>query len=497
MGHSRIVIDSEGRKGLFLVNKQWLEKENRLETMAEWRARITEDHDSEKRKIFTRLGKTARSYAYPEGTYGQIDTINSPEAVPLNLEVSKKQFDVFYHQDRFGMNVRSRDPMFLTRLEPHGDWTGAELVRYLQDNSPTVLMNRRLLWQATWDGRSRKATGYLASLKESGASQVVLLGEEGRVRSSLGEIENGRADVEKALSIGKDKETTALLRSIKAQEGPSWTPGYTFTEDNRNRRSSVFEQTIRPFPASKLNLGILYLYGAFKERNFPDVTENAAGLSVQGNISTYHSLGGRAMWHWFPTGAQVSDTYSGSLYLNSNWTDNVKTEFKVGRALYDTVRALKADVTEDYASAYGSWRQEGPWRAFTKFQGAELSDGNRRYGTELGLSRSLFSDLWGVYKYTFDHMDKLSANYYSPQQLHQHQLGFEYTPTTSRWIQPSISYMPGIGEERGTKSEFIQDLQVSFLLRFGLKTTLQPSYSYLKTPTYWRNSYNIMLAHRF
>jgi hypothetical protein len=336
----------------------------------------------------------------------------------------------------------------------------------------------------------------LKNLKEAGASQVVMLGEEGRIRSSLGEFENGRNAAETALSIGKDKDTKALLHSIKIQERPYWAPGYTFSEDNRNRRSSVFEQTLRPFPVSKINLGLLYLYGAFEERNVSSVSENAAGASLQGNLSLYHSLGGRALWHWFPTHSEVKNTYSGSGYLDSNWSDSITTEFKVGRALYDTAAALRANVTEEYANAYGVWRQEGPWRVFTKLQGANLSDGNRRYGLEASVSRTIVSDFHGVYKYTFDNMDEISPNYYSPQQLHQHQLGLEYTPGAS-WFQPSIAYMPGVGRERGIDRQFIQDVQVSFLIRLGLRTVIQPFWSYLETPTYHRNTYNITLTQRF
>ena len=495
-GHSRVVIDAEGRLGLFLVNRRWLAAENRMETIPEWKSRIAGDHEAEKRAMQKRLGKIPQSYAYPEGTYGQTDVVNSPEAAPLNLESTKKYFQVAYIQNAYGINVHSRDPQYLTRLEPKADWSGRELVQYLQDNNPSVVMNRRLLWQATWDGRPRKADVYLKNLKEVGASQMVLLGEEGRIRSSIGEYEGGRYAAENALRLGEDKPTENLLQSIKTKDRASWNPSYTFSEDDRDRSTSIFEQTLKPFPVSKLNLGLLYLYGDFRERNLPSVSQNGAGLSLQGKLSPFHSLGGRAMWHWFPDRSQIDDNYSGSVNFNSNWNDDVQTEFRVGRALYDTVRALTRNVTEDYASANGFWRPESSWQAFGKIQGADVSDGNRRYGIEASLSRALFGDFRGVYKYVFDHMDEMSANYYSPQQLHQHQLGFEFA-TGSDWVRPSIIYLPGTGKERGSDRQFIQDVQASILFRLGTRTTLQPFFGYLETPTYKRKSYNVQLMHRF
>ncbi len=496
MGHTRVNVDAVGRQGLFLINRQWLEKENRLETIQEWKDRILNDHISTKKKMTKMLGKAPASYAYPEGTYGQIDSINSPEAVPVNIEAIKKVFFAAYHQDFYGINVRSRDPLFLTRLEPHPNWTGEQLVTYLQDKNPYVLATRQLLWAATWEGRPMKADHYLKDLRAEGASQVVLLGEEGRIRSALGDVGGARSRIESARSKGEDQNNDKLYEAVKVQGSALLAPGYTYSEDNRNRYNSIFETTLRPFPVSKFNLGIDYMYGSYKERSVPTVTQNGAGLSFVWTPSYFHTITGRGMWHWFPEKTWINNTYGASLGIESRWTDGFTTEVSGGRALYDTAHALLDEVTENYGNLFASWRQDGPLRLSAKFQGAKLSDENKRVGASGSISSDLFWNVRAVYKYTYDDMDNISPAYYSPQHLQQHQLGLEYA-AQYRWFEPSISYLPGIGKETGTSQDFIQDVQASFNIRLSKRTLFQPTYSFTQTPTYRRHTVNALLTHHF
>ena len=93
-------------------------------------------------------------------------------------------------------------------------------------------------------------------------------------------------------------------------------------------------------------------------------------------------------------------------------------------------------------------------------------------------------------------MDNVSPAYYSPQSLRQHQLGIGFDDKFG-WIQPSVTYLPGVGQERGTQLDFIQDVDAGIVFHLGSRTTLEPFYGLTKTPTYRRDSYNVVLTHRF
>jgi hypothetical protein len=256
-----------------------------------------------------------------------------------------------------------------------------------------------------------------------------------------------------------------------------------------------------------LNIGIDYSHGVFKEPDAPTMTRDGVGLNLSVKPSLFQTLTGSFMWyafgwHWFENGVSSTfpstplDTYSGSLKLSSEWSDSFGTELEGGRSLYDTALALSAGITESYVSGTASWRQDGPWQASFKLQGAEVSDGNTRTGAEAQVSRRIINSLNGLYVFTYQNMDKVSPDYYSPQQLVQHQLGIDYDPKAG-WIQPSIRYLPGIGQENGTGYEFIQDIEAALLFRFNDYITIQPIYDLTTTPTYRRDSYNVLLTARF
>lgn len=499
LGHSRIQIDQVGHEGLFLVNRMWLDDKKRLETIDEWKKRILEDHKNGQNKIAQRTGKTPLAFAFPEGTFGQIDQTNSAQAVPVNMEQVRKVYKLAFYQDSNGINVKSRDPLFLTRIEPHNDWSGEDLVRHLQDKSPYVIMYRKLLSQAAWEGRPRAAFTYLESLKKTSASQLVLLGEEGKIRSSLGDYYGTQKLIDQDHNTDRDKETQRMVDALKRQKKPVIVPGYTYSEDNKKRISSLLDGAFYPFPAAPVNTGLIYRNGLYKEENFPSIRQNAAGLSLLKNFNLYHTVSAKGMYHWLKTDStdkKIGNTYTASLGWTAHWTDSTETELQGGRDLYDTARAMNAEITEDYANFYGLWKPRGPWQLSGKLQGADLSDGNNRMGLQASVSRHLFLSVRAAYKYTTDHMKNMSNDYYSPQHLQQHQFGVEVNPDFG-WFEPQIAYYPGIGKEDGLKQQFVQDVEVSLRFRVTPQLFFEPFYSLIDTPTYRRNTFNAILNYRF
>ena len=129
IAHIRIPIDPEGRSGLYLVNREWMGTENRYETVEEWRQRVVDDHIMAKKEMYEHLGSTPVALAYPEGDFGQLGLPSSSKAVEINLAESARAWGSAYHQDNFGINVRTRDPQLLTRTEPPKEMSGDDLVK--------------------------------------------------------------------------------------------------------------------------------------------------------------------------------------------------------------------------------------------------------------------------------------------------------------------------------------------------------------------------------
>ncbi len=111
--HNLIKINKEGKRGHFMTNKKWLDRENRLENDKEYRERIIQDLTDSKRDIEDLLGNTVTSYAFPFGDYGTESTAG--EILALTASVYNKYMIQFktdkrtgYFRNNFKINAEKR-----------------------------------------------------------------------------------------------------------------------------------------------------------------------------------------------------------------------------------------------------------------------------------------------------------------------------------------------------------------------------------------------------
>ena len=81
-GHGRILIDSSGSTNPFLTNREWLPAQNRLETLDEYRHRVTSDLDQSVTDMTSHGLPRPRMFAYP---FSAFRTPTNDPAVPAIL----------------------------------------------------------------------------------------------------------------------------------------------------------------------------------------------------------------------------------------------------------------------------------------------------------------------------------------------------------------------------------------------------------------------------
>lgn len=495
--HTRIPIDADGRKGLFLVNRRWLSDLQRLESIDEWKSRIAADHASDVRKYAANFDdRRPVAFAFPEGEYGQDSISNVPDAARVNIDLVRDVFTLVFHQDRYGLNVRSRDPALLTRLRPGAHWTGDDLVSYLRDQQPRVLYYRELLKQALWQDRPHEAAKWLSALRDSGVTEHVLLGEEGRLLFYAGDVTRSQELVQQSLARRPVEETRNLARSIAARRGLSWTPGFTFQEDNRDRRNWSFDQSLSGLLASGWQWSVSQRSAYFKEDRFGSVSDQALGAGFRRCLGLFHSVSVEGKGHLLSD--RADDTWSGSAQWQARWLDQLTTRLDAGRSIYDTAGAILDNVTQRYLGGEAVWRFNPAWRLEGRYRGVDLSDDNNRRTAQGVLTYRLTPDnAWNVlYRFTFDDMTQTRETYYTPQSLRQHQVGVAWTPRFAG-VDLDLRYTPGIGDEAGTDPDFVQEAQASVLVHLGERTSVGPVLSYGDTPSYRRTTAGVVLFHRF
>ncbi len=499
IAHIRIPVDAEGRKGLYLTNRQWLSPENRYETTEAWIQRVNDDHVRAKQKMFDHLGKTPVAYAYPEGDYGQLGLPSSDESATINLAASAKAWGTAYHQDPYGMDVRTRDPQLMTRTEPRKETSGLELVQGFAEKNPFTTARITLLRQDTWQGNVHSALNYLDELKKDpDLSPKVSLTQEAQIHYVARDLNRAEQLANQASTFGDSPDLESLKSAIDIQKRSVWNPSLVYQEDNRDRQDLLFHQTLSLWGAGDERWTLHHVWGSYKEGGTPDVTQNAVGVGTAIRLGLFHTLDARVLGQ-FLSGQSNQTTYTASGGIRSQWTDEWATDLEGGRSLYDNALALNNGIAERYVKGSATWIQEGTWEMKTKGKFSSLNDTNNLYDAEFELTRRLFADTDFRLGYHFEteHMQFVSPDYYSPQHFMAHQAVVQWSIPIPPGFFMDLRYLPGVGKEDTTQEEFINDVEIALQVPLGTQTMLTPEIWLSRTPTYHRDSYSVSLTHRF
>ncbi len=178
--HDFYLVDATGDKGHFMSNKLWLKDQGRLETDAEFEARLTADLKQSKNLFENRLNDPIASYAFPFSDYGE-NSVNFPESVPLVLGAAQSVYPMVMIQAFAGTGYTQNysDPgnqsFVVRRIEP-GDKTGAELLARLQNGDAKPLPYHADLakdegWSTAWGAYGAgQGTLFVSAASTTGAS---------------------------------------------------------------------------------------------------------------------------------------------------------------------------------------------------------------------------------------------------------------------------------------------------------------------------------------
>jgi len=99
LGHAEVPIDGQGDKQPFFGNKMWLKKEKRLETDAEYKARVSSDLQKAKTQLEETLGHSVYAFAIPYNNFGQLGS-NYPAAQSVLFDLYKNDYNMVFFQFR-------------------------------------------------------------------------------------------------------------------------------------------------------------------------------------------------------------------------------------------------------------------------------------------------------------------------------------------------------------------------------------------------------------
>jgi tetratricopeptide (TPR) repeat protein len=140
LAHDLIVVDRTGGMAEFLVNREWLPDEQRLETHEEFVARVTADYASCLDRLRAGVpGASVVGYAFPFSEMGQLHGGNDPQALTVNEQEFRRLYRYGFIQDSSGYNTVAPGtvgPLTLRRLGVRREWDGESLLALLASRAP-------------------------------------------------------------------------------------------------------------------------------------------------------------------------------------------------------------------------------------------------------------------------------------------------------------------------------------------------------------------------
>ncbi len=379
--HRAIVVDAEGHRGSFLVNRMWLADKQRSETEAEYRRRIEGDYRLSIQILERELGQRPSVYAFPYSEAGQQHFGNESSAYQINLELVRRHFRFGAVQDQSGYNLVSRgrlDSILLRRYNVGHDMSAEALMRLLAHKEPRNIARLAMAQSRYWDGRFDEARALFEQLDAADAAP------RARTRFYLGGIDffQGRyreADrhLKEALAASGSPSPGAerLYRQLQWRLRPSLGFEARRTGDSNDRNSTLLAGRYRhPLSLNRpvevaLGLGSLLL----EEKGYEPIPVRQYDLTLlwrqTPELTFAADLRSRGGAGYRSTGLGAELRYQGR---------GLRIDGRLGREDVDTLRAFQAGIQADRALAKLTVDLARHWRTQWTLDYRGYSDGNRR-----------------------------------------------------------------------------------------------------------------------
>ncbi len=391
--HDPIALDADQDQGSFLVNRQWLPEEARLETHDEYVARLSGDYERSIREIESRFPSVrVVGYAFPFSESGQESVGNEPDSADTNQAQLERLFRFGFVQDQNGYNeVRPHATLrLLRRFSVPRDFDGEALLLHLAVHNPraeALAESARVHYWAGEYARSR-------SIWEGLASDEPRLQAEASYYLASIQYERGRYDaarhhLELAESLGAARLAADpdLARRIRF-EGVRVAPRADLTRDSDGRETERAGLELRAAALGPVEAAFGVGHVALREDGFASLEGRELEASARVGPFGPFALDGRA-WQRALDGAGDSLSFAAGLGFES---DRFELRLHGGRQDIDTLQARAAGIQAETWGAHTGLRVTRGLLATLDAAYDRRDDGNERRDV---IGRLTLRPAWG------------------------------------------------------------------------------------------------------
>ena len=379
LAHDPIPVDAQGALAEFLVNRQWLEDENRLETHDEFAARVEGDYETCLKRLTDNLpGHPIVGYAFPFSEMGQLHGGNEPEALGVNERAFGKLYRYGFVQESTGYNtlVPGERPRLLNRLTVEREWDADRLLAHLASSAPAVQAQLAGVRADAANAELRKAESDVRRVIEHEPRTYpeagVLLAADLKEQQLTREARRAYDAIPSGPAWGRrDASRRKLASDLAWQTDPQAGADLQFVADSDHRDSIESVATGRyPFEAP-VDLWASLGTARFRDDVFPTLSGFQGTIGADWVGSRRVRPGGWLRWRSLGDGVQ---TFEGQVTARGA-IDAHRFGGACGITDVETVGALRNEIMR--RGCEGSYDVYGrTWRSRVNVAYGDLTDGN-------------------------------------------------------------------------------------------------------------------------
>lgn len=404
----------------------------------------------------------------------------------------------FFYRDAAGFIVATPDLVRLPAKSVPSSWSAGDLIKHLRQDNPVAQARLEVAKLFYGNGQSEAASYWFRKAREAGANPFEVSLNEAANAAMEGDLPVALAKSRLALASAPqdDPRPAALLAKAEDMRRPTGSIRAAGWQDNEDRSSwkmgGVAEGPLRD--ALRWNAAVTRIDWEKQGMGQEQGTEADLGFIAYVAPEVWVKAG---LQEWLMDTLPDETGWQACLHL-PNPMMHGHIELTGGREMMDTVEALRKGITAHREGIEAYSRVDDLWDCFVDAARTERSDGNDTVWFDGRFVRRLKDSPYIGLGYDGQYADSTDKmpEYWSPQQLQQHQLYAVWRGAGVRW-NSQVSGQAGVAKEQGTTWQYVWGARAATAYRLTSRLSVGGDLTYQSGPVYTRATVDAFLNFRW
>ena len=439
----------------------------------------------------------ARQFFYPAGDYGQLSLDTDWHTLDLLSDAMRRQVDYAYFLDDVGFVSDRFDAMRIPVKAVAADWDAAKLLDHLKAANSAVHVRLEVAKFFYWHGQSEAASHWFAKALEAGADPAEIAFNAAANARMGGDIRTACERGAEALMMAPtDERVVELMKKIQDDRRPTaGVDAATWWDTDDRTYYRLGAEAEGPITDAFRWMGAISRH-KWERDGFGNETGSRYDMGLRAFVTPGVWVDG-ALQFWNMDEAEDEMGWRANLHLPSPYLRG-NADLMYSREVMDTVEAVRDNTTADRLGLATYSRLLHFWDIYLNGSLVDVSDGNDQWFVDGRIMRRFSEDPYIAVGYAGRAADSTIDldQYWTPQNLEQHQLYVGFRNAWDRWNVP-LSAQAGYSQEEGTDWRFVIGCRGGVRYRMTTRLSLGAEGAYQQSAVYERATINGFLEGRW